>query len=525
MKTAKIWQLKKIEFSQKANSLIYFLSHAFILKRFFHDDLVSEYDSKEGIALTIMSLNFLYGITKKVIYISIISELLSFDQTSFGTVFLLLTVAGTAVRDIIKFNETDYDNVILLRVNTRDYGHLLIIEYLLREGLLFLLGFAVAVNIIDLRLLPCLALIPAYLGIHLFGEMAELKSIEKNGYLINKNNKVKTTLTIIFLLLPLALVAAVAYLKPDLPSVAMYLMTIGGTALGVYSGLYLFTNPNYGRIFRYNLSLDNIRNTEMVVSDGRTAINIGEMNDSLTNNAVVSSRKGYDFIFDAFKQRYRRNFRKDWIIQIGITVIVIIIGCSVKFFSREASEGLQRLLVHRLLIVSYPIYFFSSTSKKFVMSCFLQIDSKLVNYSFFRNIQAVKKNYLLRLREVFRITMVPTLILTGGLLLIYLFNFTAYRFREMAVIFALPLILGTFFAVFHISAYYLFHPYDRNGNVVNKAYAVVDYIVYLFSYLCIDIDIELSLTVTVIIAAVLAVMSAILYVVVVNYAPKHFRVR
>ncbi|MBQ7223853.1 MAG: hypothetical protein IJS38_04705 [Erysipelotrichaceae bacterium] len=525
MKTAKIWQLKKIEFSQKANSFIYFLSHAFILKRFFHDDLVSEYDSKEGLALTIMSLNFLYGITKKVIYISVISELLGHDQAAFGIAFLLLTIAGTAVKDIIRFDETDYNNVILLRVNTTDYGHLLLWEYLLREGVLFLLGFAVAANIINLSFWRCLLLIPAYLGIHLFGEMAEMQSIEKNGYVINKNGKVKSVLMIICLLLPLALVAAVAYFKPILPPLAEYLLILAGTILGVVSGSYLFNRPNYGRIFRYNLSIENIRNTQMIVSDGRTAIDIGEMNDSLTNNEIRSTRRGYDFIFDAFKQRYRKNFRKDWIIQIGITVIVTVIGCSLKLFSKEASDGIGRMLIHRLLIVSYPIYFFSSTSKKFVMSCFLQIDSKLVNYNFFRNVQAVKKNYLLRLKEAFRITMVPTLILTGGLVLIYLFNLPTYKIREVAVIMVLPLILGTFFSVFHISAYYLFHPYDRNGVVVNKVYAVVDYLVYLFSYLCIDIDIELTLNVTAVIAAILAVLSVILYVIVVNYAPKHFRVR
>ena len=531
MKIAKIWQLKKIEFAQKANSFIYFLSHAFVLKRFFHEDLVSEYDSKEGVALTLMSLNFLFRIGRKVLYTTLIYQMLSHDQISFGVIFLLLTIAGTAIKDIIKFDERDYENVILLRVNTTDYGHLVLAEYLITEGVLFLLGFTIARNIAGINYLQSLLIIPAYLGIHLFGEMLELKSIEKNGFLINKNNKIKNIITIILLLVPLALVAALAYFQPDIPLIVEILMIAGGIAAGAVAGLYLFKKPNYGRIFRYNLSLDTIRNSEMVITDGRTEINVNEMNEKLNNDAIKSSRKGYDFIFDAFRQRYRKNFIRDWVIEMVITVIVTVIGCAVPFLAETwidltgADEIVLNLILRRLLIVSYPIYFFSTTSKKFVMSCFLQIDSKLVNYSFFRNKNAVRKNYLLRLLEAIKITLVPTVILAFGVLLIYVFNTPVYSLSEMAVIFLLPLILGTFFAVFHISAYYFFHPYDSKGRVVNKVYAVVDYLVYLFSYLCIDINIELTLELTAMIAVTLALFSIIMYVIVLNYAPKHFRVR
>ena len=106
--------VSKFEFLQEVNNMIYFLSHTPILKKFFFEDLVKEYESKEGLVLFEKTVFYLKALTFKIIYISFIGvislipnvdDLLVKDVPRFGYVFLLFTLMALFIRNIIQWSE------------------------------------------------------------------------------------------------------------------------------------------------------------------------------------------------------------------------------------------------------------------------------------------------------------------------------------------------------------------------------------------------------------------------------------
>ena len=96
---------------------------------------------------------------------------------------------------------------------------------------------------------------------------------------------------------------------------------------------------------------------------------------------------------------------------------------------------------------------------------------------------------------------------------------------RIAVCFLLPLVLAVFFCFYNITSYYLLQPYSFDGTVVNKTYPIIDGVVYLISYLLMDFSIPISLPILAAVTFVLAVISAVMFVLVIRKAPKAFRVR
>ena len=53
MKNSISQKIKRFDLNQQANSFFYWLYTNFIFKHFFHNDLVQEYEAKEGIELAL----------------------------------------------------------------------------------------------------------------------------------------------------------------------------------------------------------------------------------------------------------------------------------------------------------------------------------------------------------------------------------------------------------------------------------------------------------------------------------------
>ena len=167
----------------------------------------------------------------------------------------------------------------------------------------------------------------------------------------------------------------------------------------------------------------------------------------------------------------------------------------------------------------------SRTTKQFTQLCFFQLDRYLINYNFYRNRQAILENLGLRLKTI----LVRNLIIGGiyaiGLSANLLINSTHPEPVKVLITFLLPLVLAVFYSIYNLTAYYLLQPYSFDGTVVNKAYPIVDSLIYFVTYIMLDLEITISLTIFILIAIVLIIISVVLYVLVIRLAPKAFRVK
>ena len=527
-------QIEHLSLLQSSNQFFYFLSTAPILKRFFHSDLVEEYEAKQGISLAISTIRILKAFLYKIVYIFIIFTLsVNVSNNTYFHSFFFLTIIGVNLRYIIHFDEDDYTVISLLHMNEKEYVRYRINLYILKEFLAFALAYFFLSRIGDISYLNLFISIFLYLGIHLFFEMLRFKNMLKNNYLsnINKKQQILIYITIILCLLMVALTQLIHYFYPmNIDSIMLkvyYVISIVFIILGIYAYQYLINFKEYKKIFKYNLTLDKINQKNVETSRfGNIAINLKQMSDEISVTKIDENKHGYNYIFESFNSRYGKSFRKGVFIYIIITAVVGLLGIIVPFFfDRNIRHQFSSELIKNLRILFYIIYLYSLNSKKYTLSCFLQIDRYLVNYHFFRRRNDIAKNYLLRLKEVIKITMLPSVILMIFLLLIYLIHNKTIIATNIIILIVFPMALTIFYSIYSLSTYYLFQPYGIDGTLVNKAYVIFDYLVYMLSYSLFQINIEFSVPVLIIIIVVFIVVSIAMFISVLKFAPKQFRVR
>jgi len=527
-------QIEHLSLTESANQFFYFLSNAPILKKFFHSDLVEEYEAKEGISLAIITIRILKAFIYKIVYVFIVCSLLAnVSNEAYFHSFFFMTLIGTMLRSIIRFDENDYTVISLLHMNEKEYVKYRLNLYIVKELLTFSFAYFFLSKIFEISYLYLFISIFLYLGMHLYAEMLRFKNMVKNNYLseINKKQQNLMIIAIITCLLMIGAVQLINYFYLiDISFIMMkvyYLVTAVFSMLGIYAYRYLNQFKDYKKIFKYNLTLDKINQSNVETSKfGNIVINLKQMSDEIQISKIDNNKHGYNYISAAFDSRYGKSFNKSTRTVLIITVVVGLCALIIPFFLDDyIRHNFAIEIIKNLRILFYVIYMYSLNSKKYTLSCFLQIDRYLVNYHFFRRRNDIAKNYLLRLKEVIKITMIPSVLLIIFLLLIYAVHTSSISITNIIILIVFPLALAMFYSIYSLSTYYLFQPYDKDGTLVNKAYTIFDYLVYMLSYALFQIHVEFSIKVLIIIIVVFVLVSIALFLSVLKFAPKQFRVR
>ncbi len=519
-------QIRDLRSRKKANSFFYFLSHSFLFRRFFYDDLPSEYLAKEGIGLTLTILSYLYRFTRKIIYFLIIRTISNSQLSVFLTLMLFLGIAREPFNGIFLFNEDDYDLIILMKANPKDYGRYLLKNYLLEQGLLYGLAglfIAASLNVSYLRVLYWIIL---RLAITYVTEGINLMISEKRGRYVTQKLALRLALAAACLIV----CALAVFFDICLPVLFLELAGILLVIGGVGAWLYLWNFDKYDVLFKYNLLQLTIsgKNKNLVI-DG---VDYTDLNRKIKirEKEEKTNRTGYRYIYRLFLSRYRRSILPGFIgcvIFSLLPVAVFIFLADTALFTDILEIEITGDTIYRMMPnMFFLMYIFTSRpTKQFIQLCFFQLDRHLINYNFYRTRDSIMENLHLRLRTVMLQNLTIGLILGVGMSVAMALHSDTVVTGKVAVCFLLPLVLAVFFSFFNITSYYLLQPYSFEGTVVNKTYPVIDGVFYLVSYILMEVHLTISLPVLTIITIVLAAVSAIMYVLVMKKAPKAFRVK
>jgi hypothetical protein len=94
----------------------------------------------------------------------------------------------------------------------------------------------------------------------------------------------------------------------------------------------------------------------------------------------------------------------------------------------------------------------------------------------------------------------------------------------MFMFFMAILLLSVFFTVHHLFLYYVFQPYSTGLEVKNPYFKLLNFIVYIISYICFQVRMggtAFALGVLAFTALYIVIALAVVY----KYAPTHFRVK
>lgn len=528
MKNSISAEIRHLDLLQQSNAIMYFLYSAFGFRKFFHSDLVREYEAKEGVELAVNAYNFMRKLTRKIIYLMFIYFVLfTLDNKCFGAVFILLTLGGAIAKEIVTLDMRAYNNVILMHVDPQRYAIGVINNYLLSEAATFTIAFVGVSWYLEIPVPVCLLYLAMYLSIHIVGEVFHISDYARCNYQ-PEENKWKGVVQLLALAVIVGMIALILTGKISISNSLVSWSAVAVIPMGILGYRILTRDFNYRRYYRYNLSVEALhKNDEVVVNTGRTTVNMTQMNREMVAGDIRSPAKGYDFLFKAFLTRYRKSFTGGILIKLAVITLgglALIIVPSIKSLGFSGDYLINTVFEQSRLLI-YVIYWFAEAGKGFIVSCFLQVDRFLVHYNFFRKSDAIAKNFRLRALTATGITLIPSLYMMLMFTIAYLIHSDSVDVTQLALLFMFVIVLSIFYSIYNVAAYYLMQPYGFDGQIVNKAYSIVDVVIYGLVYLSFEVRFSLTPVLLTVIAVVLAVISVVLYGAVVKLSPKNFRVR
>jgi hypothetical protein len=155
---------------------------------------------------------------------------------------------------------------------------------------------------------------------------------------------------------------------------------------------------------------------------------------------------------------------------------------------------------------------------------FYNCDLALLKYGWYRQPDVILKNFVLRFTRLCGVN----LVLSGAVCVMFsVMTLCAGGKPDMVeyiVFMAALLCLGVFFAVHSLGMYYLFQPYTSDLQVKNPFFNIINMVVYMLCYACIQIRSTPSWF-ALLVLVVTVVYSAVILFLVWRRAPRTFRVK
>lgn len=242
--------------------------------------------------------------------------------------------------------------------------------------------------------------------------------------------------------------------------------------------------------------------------------------------AIQSRRKGFEYLNELFLKRHRKLLwgpsSKVTLISLAIIIVLaIVIRVNPTFFEMELlNQGIFMVLPY-LIFGMYAI----NRGTQFTQALFMNCDRGLLSYSFFKEPKNIVKLFVIRLREVMKVNLLPAAVIgVGASLLLYLSGGAVNQWHYLVIPIYI-MALSIFFSVHYLMLYYLMQPYNVGTEIKSSTYKVVIWLTYLVCYAFIWLNIDFNIFFGVVAIAFCIIYSIVACVLVYKMAPKTFRIR
>ncbi|MHC5248748.1 hypothetical protein [Enterococcus sp. LJL90] len=195
----------------------------------------------------------------------------------------------------------------------------------------------------------------------------------------------------------------------------------------------------------------------------------------------VDKLKGSEYLNALLFSRYRQVFNKKIrYLLIGFAVVtVLLIGLRIFNITDYLDEGGTLQLLPLLFFLMY----FISFGKQIVQMLFVNCDSSMLYYPFYREGSTILKGFTYRLRQTFKYN---SLIILGIFLLFVLLqvlNNFYLSWQFFGALLLLLVALGFLFSFHELFIYYLIQPFTVDMTVKSPLYKVITWVFYYFAYM------------------------------------------
>lgn len=360
------------------------------------------------------------------------------------------------------------------------------------------------------------------------GILQHYRHSEKKGKKVFWKSLGKTFLMFgIILALGYGVAAAVPRLFFDRYVMAEVVVFLSFTLVGMFCFSKVWKYGGYTIFAKKMVSLKDFLEQDDSVKEARAAdvqIQDKDISKEELRSRKYEEKEGYDYLNAIFFERHKRIVSRAVKSRIIIILAVGLIGAVALLFVGEQMKQKTFEAMTQMMPVMVFVMYLESTGGRICKAMFFNCDISLLKYGYYREADAILKNFKIRLRKLLMLDAVPAAIICGMILLWTLLCGEILAVWKVIPLMAGSLLLSAFFCLFHLFMYYITQPYTEEKTVKSPIFSVVNALVYFGCYLCLQIQTG-SWLFTLGVLAVTIIFIPLSYFCVFRFAPKTFKIR
>lgn len=360
------------------------------------------------------------------------------------------------------------------------------------------------------------------------GILQHYRYSEKKGKKVFWKSLGKTFLMFgIILALGYGVAAAVPRLFFDRYVMAEVVVFLSFTLVGMFCFSKVWKYGGYTIFAKKMVSLKDFLEQDDAVKEARAAdvqIQDKDISKEELRSRKYEEKEGYDYLNAIFFERHKRIVSRAVKSRIIIILAVGLIGAVALLFVGEQMKQKTFEAMTQMMPVMVFVMYLESTGGRICKAMFFNCDISLLKYGYYREADAILKNFKIRLRKLLMLDAVPAAIICGMILLWTLLCGEILSVWKVIPLMAGSLLLSAFFCLFHLFMYYITQPYTEEKTVKSPIFSVVNALVYFGCYLCLQIQTG-SWLFTLGVLAVTIIFIPLSYFCVFRFAPKTFKIR
>ena len=464
--------------------------------------------------VSILILNFLY-------YVLILSTT-TYDGYGYPADGLFLhklffmTIIGAFFNvDFMTYGKEKYYSVILLKMNAKEYMLTDFIYTLVKVALgampftvIFGLGYGVP--------LWFSILIPFCVAIGKFVYATHIIDVYKKKLEVKHSGSGLGWWIAAGLLMALAFVLPfTGFILPAQVSMTGFFVIM---TVGLCCAPFVFKFGDYPRMCK--VALNAMHETISSSRAAQTEMIAGKISD---DTGITSNRKGFEYFNELFIKRHKKLLWGPSLKQTAVFTFVFTTALVFLFFLPEDKVKIGETVINLMpyfLFITYVI----NRGSHFTNALFMNCDHSMLTFSFYKKRDSILKLFLIRLREIIKVNLLPAFVLGLGLASMVYMALGREYLTDCIVMVLTVMAESVLFSMHNLTLYYLLQPYNAMTEIKSPTYLIAGTITYA---LCVAVMMQRipAMIFGIAVFVFCAVYCVIACVLVYNLAPKTFRLR
>ncbi|MDL2220766.1 hypothetical protein LJC55_03775 [Eubacteriales bacterium OttesenSCG-928-N14] len=530
-----IKQLFAISAAQNINAFCYMLHKIPLIKRLIPQDIYARIDTKQRLMKVVHVASLLIRVIQKLFYLMLavfLPALLLAESLQLPVFlhafFCMSCIGGSWMNSKVLSNSRM--RFIAIKIMGMDAQRYIRADLAMQYSIFFLSylpALCFVMFLFGATVLQMLCVFLFFVGIRFFSQgillwiysKTDIKLVQKNWFAIP-----------VMLLAPIAAYLPLLFALPlgyttflTNPLLCVIMAALGGIGFAYIMAGYQGYSTQLRRTIDASLLSAADENNARHAAFSDVAMKEKDLQTTTRQNMRVANKRGFAYLNALFFLRHRRQIRKPVIIRVALVGVVFILFVAFSIMQPAQANTLAARLPGMLPNLVFLMYFISTTGKA-CRAMFYNCDNSLLRYGFYRQRDALLKNFAVRLGRLslysLCIAFSICLCIVGMQLICHMPIFTV----DMLCMLVAVLLLSIFFTVHHLFVYYIFQPYSTESTVKSPLYTILNYVVYFLCFFAMQLDTGNVLFSLIVIGAT-ALYCTVALLLVYRLADKTFRVK